>query len=64
MLVSYVEPAADFFDVSLSEIRDPKTLPRVQWHLGHGPDTLNTSETWPPEGIHPLNLYLTDAHTQ
>ncbi|MGI5322319.1 CocE/NonD family hydrolase [Actinomadura nitritigenes] len=61
MLAGYVGPAADFFDVFLSETRSASSLPRVRWHLGHGPDEFQMAESWPPTGVTTTELYLGDA---
>jgi uncharacterized protein len=56
MLTLYTEPALDFFDVFLKGIRDPSTLPRVSWHLGH--EGYHESPSWPPPGARERHLYL------
>lgn len=61
MLGDYVGPAADFFDVFLAETAPVDGLPRVRWHLGHGPDHLQDADRWPPAGVETLELYLGDA---
>ena len=62
-LAKYVDPAADFFDVFVRETRPASSLPRVQWHLGHGEEAsqLRTSDTWPPAGVETRELFLGDA---
>jgi predicted acyl esterase len=59
MLPQYVDPALDFFDAFLAGTRDPATLPRVRWHLGH--DGWHESPRWPPPGATELRLYPADA---
>ena len=56
MLVKYTEPALDFFDVFLKGVKDPSTLPRVSWHLGH--DGYHESPCWPPPGAREHHFYL------
>jgi hypothetical protein len=57
MLTYYTQPALDFFDVFLKEIRDASTLPRVSWHLGH--EDYQEATSWPPSGARARHLYLT-----
>jgi hypothetical protein len=59
MLPQYVDPALDFFDAFVAGTRDPATLPRVRWHLGH--DDWHESPQWPPPGAAELRLHLGDA---
>jgi hypothetical protein len=59
MLPQYVDPALDFFDAFLAGTRDPATLPRVRWHLGH--DDWHESPQWPPPGAAERRLHLADA---
>lgn len=62
ILPTYVDPAADFFDVFLREIAPAASLPRVRWHLSHGPkDEMLTAESWPPPGVTTTPLYLGNA---
>lgn len=49
-IAKYTAPALEFFDVFLKEEKPSSSLPRVRWHLSHGPDELNVSESWPPAG--------------
>jgi uncharacterized protein len=59
MIPHYIGPALDFFDVFLRGTRDPATLPRVRWHLGH--DGWHESPAWPPPGAAEVRLYLGSA---
>ncbi len=56
MLPKYVGPALDFFDAFLKGTRDPATIPRVQWHLGH--EGYRQSPSWPPPQARLERLYL------
>ncbi len=58
MLALYTEPALDFFDVFLKGIKEPGTLPRVSWHLGH--EDYHSAPSWPPPGAAERHLYLTN----
>lgn len=58
MLSKYLDPALDFFDVFLKELRGPESLPRVRWHLGHV--GYRESSAWPPPGSTERRLYLGD----
>ncbi|MEV7239141.1 CocE/NonD family hydrolase [Streptomyces sp. NPDC051020] len=59
MLDSYTGPALDFYDVFLKGLKDPGSLPRVRWHLGHV--GWQTSEVWPPAGAQTYSLFLADV---
>lgn len=56
MLALYLDPALEFFDVFLKELRGPEAIPRVRWHLGHV--GYRESSAWPPPGSSELSLYL------
>ncbi|MFF5085013.1 CocE/NonD family hydrolase [Actinoplanes sp. NPDC000266] len=56
MMVKYLGPAIDFFDVFLAEKSEPSTLPRVRWHLGHV--GYRDAASWPPPQAKPQTLHL------
>ena len=58
MLLGYIDPALDFYDIFLKGERPVESMPRVQWHLGHAGQ--REANCWPPEGAVPLRLRLAD----
>ncbi|WP_338703028.1 CocE/NonD family hydrolase [Streptomyces sp. Q6] len=46
MLPDYANPAIEFFDVFLKEVRPLSSLSKVRWELGHS--GWRTSSVWPP----------------
>jgi predicted acyl esterase len=57
MIPVYLEPALEFFDVTLRGAE--RALPRVRWHLGNA--GWREAPQWPPLGVRELTLYLAAA---
>ncbi len=58
LMVKYVTPALDFFDVFLKGIRSEDSIPKVSWHLGHA--GYRESSSWPPPEATEVLLLLSN----
>ncbi|MEU0313373.1 CocE/NonD family hydrolase [Nocardioides sp. NPDC006273] len=56
-LSAYLDPAIEFFDVFLRDLRPATSIPKVRWNLAHTEGFRTTTE-WPPEGVTPVALHL------
>ncbi|MGY0020462.1 CocE/NonD family hydrolase [Streptomyces sp. cg35] len=59
MLPDYANPAIEFFDVFLKEVRPLSSLSKVSWELGHS--GWRTSTKWPPPDSTERTFWLADA---
>jgi putative CocE/NonD family hydrolase len=58
LLIMYVTPALDFFDVFLKGTRSEQSIPKVSWHLGHV--GYRESPSWPPPEATEIRMALSN----